>query len=160
MKKLENEYQDFLKNNPESTLTYDEWFNKKQLPVVSDDFKIGPHGAFEYDEMSLWDCTLLDGLYELCDCNKMAVWCYMPGYSSKKNPYFCDDCVPRGCSCNHTYIDKNNYSPPLDSDSNPPEDESIWKWIKEGEAWTYIDEIGREYPCVEYYYDNEGFEIE
>lgn len=29
-------------------------------------------------------------------CNKnMAVWIYMP-----KNYFYCDNCVPRGCSCN------------------------------------------------------------
>ncbi len=35
-------------------------------PYVSDDFQIGPDGAFEYtdDEISEWDGTLMDGLEE------------------------------------------------------------------------------------------------
>ena len=31
-------------------------------------------------------------------CDNMAVWLYMP--SSKGRVFFCDNCVPRGCSCN------------------------------------------------------------
>ena len=34
-------------------------------PYVSDDFMIGPDGAFEYsDDMEDWDNTLMDGLEE------------------------------------------------------------------------------------------------
>ena len=31
-------------------------------------------------------------------CNKMATWLYLP--SSGGMNFFCDDCVPRGCTCN------------------------------------------------------------
>jgi hypothetical protein len=88
---------------------------------------------------------------EKCDCGKDAIWVYAPGYTSGDNPYHCDDCVPRGCFCNINYI----------SDKlNPPDDTKDWKWIEEGISWCYIDEKGREYPCCEYMYDENGFEKE
>jgi len=98
---------------------------------------------------------------EVCDCGKIAVWDYMPGYFGGGNSCSCDDCVPRGCSCNYRYVDVNSYHPPLD---NPDLPEGIegqdWKWVDEEKAiWTYIDEKGREYPCAEYTYDPEGWEI-
>lgn len=49
----------------------------KTPPYVSDDFQIGPDGAFEYiedeidedeiDDDEIWDVTLLDGLDDLDD---------------------------------------------------------------------------------------------
>jgi hypothetical protein len=44
----------------------------KEPPYISDDFQIGPEGAFEYTddelyEFSLWEVTLLDGLNDLDD---------------------------------------------------------------------------------------------
>jgi hypothetical protein len=93
---------------------------------------------------------------ELCDCGKVAVWDYMPGYSGGGNSYSCDDCVPRGCSCNYTHI--------LDGDeSGTDEPEGIegkdFIWIDD-DTWTNIDEQGREYPCAEYWYSEEGWEVE
>lgn len=32
-------------------------------------------------------------LKELCNCGEVAVWDYLPGFSSGSNSYFCDDCV-------------------------------------------------------------------
>ena len=32
-----------------------------------------------------------------CVCGKIATWQYAP---SDRDAYCCDDCVPRGCSCN------------------------------------------------------------
>lgn len=93
---------------------------------------------------------------ELCDCGKVATWDYMPGYSNGDNSVSCDDCVPRLCSCNHHYINEEyNDEPPL------VDDEGInWKWIKKDISWCYIDDEGREYPCCEYMYDEEGWLIE
>jgi hypothetical protein len=60
LKKL---YQNYLKENPASTLTYDEWLDQVWQPYISDDFQIGPDGAFEdTDDISDWDNTLMDGL--------------------------------------------------------------------------------------------------
>ena len=71
---LESQYNQWLLENPDQPLTYDEWFKQwgkiNNLPIdfepfVSDDFQIGPNGAFEYsDDIEDWDNTLLDGLEE------------------------------------------------------------------------------------------------
>lgn len=97
---------------------------------------------------------------ELCDCGKLAVWLYMPGFSSGDSPFFCDDCVPRGCSCNHHYVSVDAYIPPLDSPELPTEEDHPIKWIEDDKVWCHVDEQGREYPCCEYEYDEEGFEID
>jgi hypothetical protein len=97
----------------------------------------------------------------LCDCGKEATWLYMPGFK-ESSPFFCDDCVPRGCDCNHRYVDVNAYAPPLAKPDIPEGKEGVdWKWVDENhyhKVWCYIDERGREYPCCEYDYDKEGFE--
>lgn len=98
---------------------------------------------------------------ELCDCGKIATHCYMPGYSSGDSPYSCDDCVPRGCSCNHRYIDVNAYQPPLDDPDYPEGEEGKdWKWVEKDKVWVHIDEKGREYPCIEYFYEEEGWDTD
>lgn len=94
---------------------------------------------------------------ELCDCGKRACWCYMPGFSNNSNPYFCDDCVPRGCDCNHRYVDVNAYQPPLSKPYLPTNEDGNIKWIEQDKIWCYVDEQGREYPCCEYEYDKDGF---
>ena len=46
---------------------------------------------------------------DLCDCGKIAVWLYMPSYDGpQRNDFYCDDCVPRGCSCNMEPLDGNH----------------------------------------------------
>lgn len=85
---------------------------------------------------------------ELCNCGKVATWSYLPGYSSGENPSHCDDCVPRGCSCNQR------------TSNNPDGVEGVdYKWLNKT-TWTYIDDKGREYPCAEYDHDEDGWEIE
>lgn len=90
-----------------------------------------------------------------CDCGKEAVFLYMPGFSNGGNPFQCDTCVNRGCTCNYRYT---NQTPPTDEDKP-------WKWviddeIKEGEVWVRLDELGREYTCAEYDYSSDGYELE
>ena len=101
---------------------------------------------------------------ELCDCGKMAVWCYMPGFSSGERPYLCDDCVNRGCECNNHYVNEEYYSPALEKPNLPDKEDGEegkdWKWLDPGNVWCHVDEQGREYPCCEYMYSEEGFEIE
>lgn len=60
-------------------------------------------------------------------CDSMAIWFYAP---HKKENYYCDVHVPRGCSCN----------------INPDTLEED------------LDEQGRLYPCCEYWWDDQGFE--
>jgi len=98
---------------------------------------------------------------EYCDCRNLAVWVYMPGFSSGDRPYFCDDCVPRGCECNHNYCDIESYHPAIEKPFTPDGEEGVnWKWLDENLVWVYLDEKQREYPCAEYDFDPDGFERE
>ena len=99
---------------------------------------------------------------ELCDCGKVAVWSYGPGFINGFNSDFCDDCVPRGCSCNHRYIDVNAYHPPLGEPDLPEGEEGKdLKWVDEEKThWCRIDEHGREYPCAEFWYEEDGWGAE
>jgi len=90
---------------------------------------------------------------ELCNCGKMAVWLYLPSSQREFNHFFCDNCVSRGCSCNHHYIKEDEY------DDRPKEDDTNIKWIDEF-TWTHVDEQGREYPCCEYDYEENGYDME
>ena len=89
---------------------------------------------------------------EQCECGNIAVWVYSPGFSSRDNPYFCDDCVSRGCMCGYRFIDE---------DDQPNGDEGKdWMWIEDDVAWVFLDEKQREYPCAEFDYEPDGFERE
>ena len=50
MSTLETQYQNYLKENPHSLLTYDEWLNYIWEPYISDDFQIGSDGAYEHTD--------------------------------------------------------------------------------------------------------------
>jgi len=108
-----------------------------------------------------------------CDCGKMAVWYYLPGYAKDSNPFSCDDCVISvenkiGCSCNWNYAKPQEHLP---TDMPEGVEGKDWRWVefegdeymdpitKEEGYWIYIDERGRPYPCVEYEYDEDGFDI-
>jgi len=103
----------------------------------------------------------------------MAVYLYMPSSSNKHNPYYCEECVSRGCSCNYHHANLKDFQPPLESGEIPEGIEGKdWKWVereatehsaaisKEDGLFVYLDENGREYPCCEYMYDEEGFDTE
>jgi hypothetical protein len=105
---------------------------------------------------------------ELCDCGKISVWCYMPGYSGGGNPYVCDDCVSSpndvGCSCNW------HYSKGEEIDEPEGIENVHWRWVehpgnehlieikKEEGIWVKLDKKGRPHPCAEYTYDEDGFD--
>ena len=95
---------------------------------------------------------------QLCNCGSLATYWYMPGYLDKSSPYYCEECVPRGCDCNHRYVDVNAYYPLLDEPDLPKEKDYPIKWIEEGKIWCKIDTEGREYPCAEFMYDDEGYD--
>ena len=94
---------------------------------------------------------------ELCDCGKEAIWCYMPGFSAGDNPHFCDDCVPRGCECNFRSYKYDGLPEGEEGVDFKRLDGGGWTYL---DGWTRIDEKGREYPCVEYMYDADGWDIE
>lgn len=78
-----------------------------------------------------------------CDkCNAIATWIYMP---SDGDGQCCDNCVPRGCSCNFKYSDK------LDADGCP-----ALIVDDHGNPVEETDEQGRLYPCCEWDYDPYG----
>lgn len=83
----------------------------------------------------------------------------MPG-SSNGEPFYCEECVPRGCTCN-VYALK-------EFPDDIPEDNVIF-WDKDMENCTNIrtdnsfyyetlDETGKRYPCCEYWYDEDGWD--
>jgi hypothetical protein len=84
---------------------------------------------------------------EKCHCGDIAVWSYMPGTG-----YYCDNCVSRGCECNHRYLVEEH-------DNAPTPDDELIKWIIPGKVWARVDDQGREFPCGEYDYSEEGFDI-
>lgn len=107
---------------------------------------------------------------EKCDCGEFAVWMYGP-ISNRKNPFYCDKHVlseedTLGCSCNWHYEKETEYS-----DKPEGVEGKDWKYLVysgdsymnpitlEEKFWIYIDESGRPYPCVEYMYDEEGFDV-
>ena len=89
-----------------------------------------------------------------CDCGKLATWVYMPSYRDSDNDFSCDDCVPRGCSCNNRHTGNDGEKLPEEEDGIEGKD---WKWVEKDIEWTQIDEQGREYPCCEYDYDEDNF---
>jgi hypothetical protein len=94
---------------------------------------------------------------EICgNCNKkMAVWDYMPGYSGGGNSYSCDNCISspddEGCSCNYHYTESGDEPEGVEGKD--------WRWIQYN-IWIKLDEQGRPYPCAEYWYSEEGWEVE
>ena len=96
---------------------------------------------------------------ELCDCGKMAQWCYMPGYGNGESPYSCDDCVTSvdydGCSCNWHFLQSEQPEGIEGKDFRLIIREGI---TKEDGIWINLDKRGRPYPCVEYCFDEEGFD--
>ncbi len=61
--KLEDQYKEYLKNNPESKYSFDEWFLKVWEPKNNEYLNVGEDGKLTYlEDMSIWDITLMDGL--------------------------------------------------------------------------------------------------
>ena len=84
-----------------------------------------------------------------CNCGKLGKWVYIPSTDQKYNRYFCDDCVHRGCSCETYYVEYGFI---------PPSDTNNWIWKVKDKSWCYIDDLGREYPCCEFWFYQEGDE--
>lgn len=81
-----------------------------------------------------------------CKCGKIATWMYGPG-KADDDTFACDDCVPRGCSCNIDYL-------PIDGNWDN-RDESNWKAEPE-----QLDDKGRRWPCCEWFHREEGYSDE
>lgn len=89
-------------------------------------------------------------------CGKLATWFYMPG---DDNDCYCDDCVPRGCTCN-----QHDLSAEFDGvkfEEFPKGQEGVdWQWIEKDKVWENLDGNRRKLPCCEYWYFEEGIEKE
>ena len=93
---------------------------------------------------------------------KDAVWLYMPGHDDG-NDFFCDDCVPRGCSCNQYAFEEFNFN------SNHNSNYIFWNkeltkstdTIKD-DTFYYepVDERRGGYECSEYDYEEDGYNEE
>ena len=93
-----------------------------------------------------------------CDCGKMAQWDYAPTTSGTWNPFFCDECVPRGCSCNDDYDCED--MPIKETIEWYNKNGMKWEWIEEGVSIRHLDEKGRKLPCCEYFFDADGWEAD
>lgn len=105
--------------------------------------------------------------YHRCSkCENKAIWAYAPSYSNNRMTMFCDEHVPRGCTCNIYNIE--------DCGEPSAEEEVIW-WNKDEKDFTLqsshkrrtIDSFyyeilynNKRNPCCEYDYSKEGFEKE
>ncbi len=125
---------------------------------------------------------------EKCDCGNIGVWAYGPG--GDYNPYYCDECVPRGCSCNnYSFSDRDDALPLFEQAKDylsggdfyildygqrrmvqgkhlreiRDKSEIDKEFAKEDNLLNFllipIDDDGREWPCCEYLYEEEGFDV-
>ena len=96
----------------------------------------------------------------------------MPGYKPGENPFHCEECVPRGCSCNWNYIERDEF--PKGAEGKD------WSWItiddwqalysnreskitpedlRQKQIWYYLDsQLGKPFPCCEFSYDEDEIE--
>ena len=81
----------------------------------------------------------------ICNCGKIATWLYLPSAVFM----CCDDCVPRGCTC-------NQYSY---SEFEPEGTEGLdWKQSEFDGFWEELDGFGRQLPCIEWTYKENGWD--
>jgi hypothetical protein len=97
--------------------------------------------------------TLLPRSLATCmKCGALAQWRYAP---SGPRMDYCDDCVPRGCSCNvidHTLPAETIIDPP---DANGVE--LVWTDYGGVEPEQHRDGRGRLLPCCEFEFDRWGW---
>lgn len=102
----------------------------------------------------------MDTNKELCSCGKIATWLYMPT-SNSENPFYCENCVSRGCSCNEYSSVDEHYHPPGGILPEEGLEGVDWEWTNEEKTlWCHIDEKGRRYPCCEFDYSQDGYDID
>lgn len=104
---------------------------------------------------------MLDNKIKCCKCNNIALWFYAPS-SSEEDAFYCEEHVPRGCSCNQYHlseffdIDNNSnyifWNKNLNSFTNEQTSESAY--------YEPVDEQGRRFPCCEYWYDEDGWDVD
>jgi hypothetical protein len=95
----------------------------------------------------------------LCKCKKIATWEFVPSSTNKRNPYYCEECVPRGCICNTEYV-PNSTDAQENGFGELPDTVMPWRWIIKDKSWCYTDSQGRDFPCIEYWENKHGFEAD
>jgi len=73
-------------------------------------------------------------------------WHYVPATGDKIDYFYCDNCVPRGCSCQDELKDG------IDDLSDAALDPNNYV--------SRLDEEGRKLPCIEYWFDKNEWEEE
>ena len=86
---------------------------------------------------------------------KIATWLYMPMTDSIESPFYCDDCVPRGCSCQ---IDMDNECELTNIREQTTEEIVSYKDVRDNPRHRR-DEQDRLLPCIEFEYDEFGFDV-
>ena len=82
-------------------------------------------------------------------CDNIATWVYLPVTDNPIDRYTCDEHVNRGCECNYHYTSYGE---------TPNGIENVnWKWIVKDKSFVNLDDKDREYPCVEYDNEPEGY---
>lgn len=82
----------------------------------------------------------------------IATWWYAPYTTNKNNfnnHFYCDDHVPRGCSCNSSL--KKGIVEKYDIEGMLLNTNDDYEYDK--------DSLGRDVPCIEYDYSEDGFDI-
>lgn len=103
-----------------------------------------------------------------CECNKIAVWSYMPHCNEKTlEGFYCDDCVPRGCTCNVYALEEFDITDKkcnigfYDKNESHFNDENMYNEKQDTSFYfEYLDEKGRRFPCCEYDYCEDGYDLE
>lgn len=98
------------------------------------------------------------------ECGSLAYWMYMPGGSgSIEEDVYCDECVPRGCSCNQEPFTIQSMRWHKEEGHNFKL--GYWRNVSNGKTISVspliipLDEKNREYPCCEYFYEKDGLDI-
>lgn len=109
-----------------------------------------------------------------CTCGKIATWLYMPNTDNLNSPFYCDNCVSRGCNCNWRSIEEPALYGTSENKLMPQGIEGVnWKWVDQNMAtaqgikqpipekkyWTFLDINKKEFPCCEYEYEESGYNI-
>ena len=89
-----------------------------------------------------------------CKCGKIATWYYMP---AEEEWACCDNCVPRGCSCWEWHDKKFNSEIYEEPEGIEGKD---WEWIDKRVSWRELDGEGKQIPCCEWWYKEEGWDDE
>jgi len=79
-----------------------------------------------------------------CGCIPEEGWYYFPETKEKVDYFYCDNCVPRGCSCQKEL--KNGID---------------WKSEEATKSENYhdlLDKKGRKLPCVEFWFEKNEWE--